>query len=334
MLKNFRRAAVVAFAAAIVLGINAQSACGQHYPNAEIQLLVPGKTGSLTEAIGTEVASALARALKSKVTPVEIGGSASGSITLKYKEPDGYTILLHYNSIVSHPFLYLKLEQNAINDFRHIGLVTAVPMVLMSRPDLEISSLEDLKRFVAGQKARVAFNGAGEPPSLCAVMIWDALDALKEPRDIYNVWGGGSDSEMLIDLADGKLDFMCGQSISSISAIRRGRVRPIAVTTKSRIKALPDVPTLDELGLKGFEAVVWYGLFAPKDTPQVIVTALSRALQQVLKDEKFVAFVNDVGLEVMTAEDGTPQALRVRVITDYERLEPQLSRIYRYYRSR
>jgi tripartite-type tricarboxylate transporter receptor subunit TctC len=124
------------------------------------------------------------------------------------------------------------------------------------------------------------------------------------------------------DLLGGQVDFMCDQTTNTTSQIKAGRIKVYAVTTKKRLSTFPDVPTMEEGGLPGFEVSVWHGLYAPKGTPKTVVSTLTKALQAALKDETVKKRFGELGTEPVAENSATPEALRARLKTEIDKWGP------------
>jgi len=126
----------------------------------------------------------------------------------------------------------------------------------------------------------------------------------------------------MTDLLGGQIDLMCDQTTNTTSQIKGGKVKAYGVTTKTRVKNMPEIPTLDEAGLKGFEVAVWHGIYAPKGTPKPVVDKLSNALRAALRDERVVARFADLGTEPVSQSDGTPDAHKKKLEAEINRWRP------------
>jgi tripartite-type tricarboxylate transporter receptor subunit TctC len=128
------------------------------------------------------------------------------------------------------------------------------------------------------------------------------------------------------DLLGGQVDFMCDQTTNTTSQIKSGKIKAYGVTTKTRLAAMPDLPTLNEAGLPGFEVAVWHGMYAPKGTPKPIIDTLASALQTALKDPNVKQRFNDLGTEPVAEKRATPEALRAHVKSEIERWSPIIAK--------
>ena len=194
--------------------------------------------------------------------------------------PDGYTMLLHHIGMATAPALYRKLRYDPLNDFDYIGLVADVPMTLIAKKATPAANFAEFLAYVKANKDKVTYAnaGIGAASYLCGLLFMSAIQA-----DFTMVPYKGTGPAMN-DLVGGQVDFMCDQTTNTVPQIKSGKVKAYGVTTASRVASLPDVPTLDEQGLKGFDVVVWHGLYAPKGTPKPVLDKLVAALQAAVQD--------------------------------------------------
>lgn len=277
------------------------------YPSQPITVIVPFAAGGPTDTVARLLAESMTQTLKQQVL-VENAAGAGGTIGARRvakAEPDGYTLLLHHIGQATSASLYRKLPYDPATDFAGIGLITDVPMTIVSRPDLEIGSIGELIEYVKDKKDEVtlANAGVGAVSHLCGMLLQDALET-----QMTTVPYKGTGPAMT-DLMGSQVDILCDQTTNTTGPIKSGKIKAYAVTTTTRVKTLPDLPTLDESGLKGFEVTAWHGLYAPKGTPAPVVDKLAQALQAALKDPKVVERFADLGTEPVAQARATPAAL-------------------------
>ena len=287
------------------------SAFGQAYPTKTITMVVPFAAGGPTDTVARLVAQSMTTTLKQTVIVENVGGAGGtvGAGRVARADPDGYTILLHHIGQSTAPALYRKLPYNPVTDFAPIGLVTDVPMTLVARGDFPPKDLKELVDYVKKNKDKVTYGnaGLGAASHLCGVLFMSAIDT-----DLTTVPYKGTGPAMN-DLLGGKIDFMCDQTTNTTSQIRAGKIKVYAVTTKTRVPSLPNVPTAAEAGLPNFEVGVWHGLYAPKGTPKAIVDRLSASLKTALKDPTVKQRFADLGTEPVADNLATPDALSERL---------------------
>ena len=189
--------------------------------------------------------------------------------------PDGYTLMLHTSAQATNDLLYRKLPYGSHAAFAPIGVVTVTPMTLVGKADLPPNSAGEVLDYIRTNKNKVTYGnaGLGGPSHLCGMLLMSMLDT---PMTLVPYKGTGP---ALTDLLGGHIDLICDQATNTISHIKSGKLKAYAVAIQSRVAALPDLPTLDEAGLKGFETTVWLGMYAPKDTPKAVVDKVVTAFE-------------------------------------------------------
>jgi len=305
-------------ASLIVLGIS--GAWAQTFPSRTITMVIPFTAGGPTDTIGRLIAEAMAKNLGQQVIIENIvgAGGTRGAAQVSKANPDGYTLLQHHVGLATSATLYRKLPFNAISDFEAIGLVTDAPMTLIARPDFAATDFAGVLEYIRknGDKVTLGNAGMGSASHLCGMVLMSTIGVTMTTIP-YNGPGPA-----MTDLAGGQIDLMCDQATNTASQIKAKRVKVYGVTTKTRVKLLPEVQTLDEAGLKGFEVAVWHGLYAPKGTPKDVVARLSAALQAALRDPKVVARFAGLGTEPVPQSDATPEALKRKLETETEKWRP------------
>jgi len=286
-------------AAAALLGAAlVPDASAQGYPTRPVTLVVPFAAGGPTDVVARTLAQAMGKPLGQTVV-VENKLGAGGTIAANYvakAAPDGYTIFIHHNGMATAPALYRKLPFDPMTDFEYIGQVADVPMTLLGRKDLPPDTLKDLIPYLKAnaQKINLANAGLGAVSQLCGMLFMQAIGTEFTPVPFQGT------APAMVALLGGQVDILCDQTTQTIPQIKGGKVKFYGVTTKERIKALPDAPTLDEQGLKGFEVLVWHGVYAPKGTPKAVVDRINAALRTALKDPDFVKREEALGAVIIT----------------------------------
>ncbi len=281
---------------------------------------MPFSAGGSTDTIGRLIAEPMTRNLGQQVIVENIGGAGGtlGAGRAARTTPDGYTLLLHHIGLASSVGLYRKLPYDTATAFAPIGLVTDVPMTIVARADFPANSVGELLAYIRANKDQVVFAhaGVGSVSHLCGLLLMQALGT-----KMTSVGYKGSGPAMT-DLLGGQVDMTCDQTTNTMGHIRSGKIKAYAVTTKERLSSLPDLPTLDEAGLEGFEVTAWHGLYAPKGTPQEVVDKLVVALQVALEDPKVVERFADLGTEPVPQERATPAALEQHLQAEIVKWKP------------
>ncbi|MFO1323373.1 MAG: tripartite tricarboxylate transporter substrate binding protein BugD [Burkholderiales bacterium] len=307
-------------AAGVALAAAAALAAAQDYPTKPITIIVPFAAGGPTDTVARLVAQSMTGTLKQQVI-VENNGGAGGTIganKVAKSKPDGYTLLLHHIGHSTAPSLYRTLPYNAQTDFEPIGLITDVPMTIISKKDFAPKDMKELIVYLKTNKDKVTYAnaGVGSASHLCGMLLMTAIQT-----DLTTVPYKGTGPAMN-DLLGGQVDFMCDQTTNTTGQIKAGKVKVYGVTTPKRVPSLPDVPTLQESGLANFDLAVWHGLYAPKGTPKAAVDKLAAALQVALKDPNIKARFAELGTEPVSADKATPEALGKQLKSQIELWSP------------
>jgi tripartite-type tricarboxylate transporter receptor subunit TctC len=310
------------FAAALVSF--AAGALAQNYPTKAITMFVPYAAGGPTDTVARVIAQAMSKPLGQTII-VENRPSAGGIIapeTVAKAKPDGYTILIHHIGMATTPTLYRNLRFKPLEDFEPIGLINDVPMTIIARSNFPAKDYKEFVSYIKANKDKVTYAnaGVGAASHLCGMLFMSAIQT-----DVLTVPYKGTGPAMN-DLLGGTVDFMCDQTTNTTSQIKAGKVKVYGVTSKKRVPSLPDVPTLDEQGLKGFEVGIWHGLYAPKGTPKPVIDRLVAALQEALKDETVQKRFADLGAETMPISRATPAALQSHLKAEIDRWAPLIQK--------
>ncbi len=306
-----------------VLGIillSASPSYAQQYPTKVITMVVPFAAGGPTDTVARLIARPMSGVVKQQIIIENVGG-AGGTIAasrVAKSAPDGYTILIHHIGMSTAPALYRKLPYNPINDFEPIGLINEVPMTLVARKDFPPKDLKVLIAYVKINKDKVTYAnaGLGAASHLCGMLFMTAIQT-----NVTTVPYEGTGPAMN-DLLGGQVDFMCDQTTNTTSQIKAERIKVYGVTTKKRVPSLPNVPTMEEAGLKGFEVSIWHGLYAPKGAPKPSIDILTKALQAALKDGTVKQRFGDLGTEPVAQNRATPAALRAHLKAETDKWGP------------
>ncbi len=318
---------LTAFNALTVLALPAFAADKAAKPGS-ITLIVPFTQGGPTDEIAQALASGLAASLQRKVVTRNVPGAGGtlGAEQVAKARPDGQTLLLSNIGQATSGVLYRTLRYDPVKSFEPVGLVAELPMTLVGSSRLAATDFKELRAAsaagVAGAKPRLTYAhaGAGSASHLCGLMLVDALKA-----DLAVVSYPGT-AEAMADLTAGRVDLLCDQTSNTLAPIHAGRVRVFGVTTKARIAALPNVPTLAEAALPNFQLTVWHGLYAPKGTPAADIARLSKALLDALQSPDLKQKLAEHGALPLATQAATPEALRMRLEGDIARLAPLLKR--------
>jgi len=302
------------FGGLVVLDVG--TARGQaSYPSRTIKIIVPNPAGGTTDLLGRLVADQFKTGLGATVIVENKPGASTtlGAEQVAQAAPDGYTLLMATSTTLAiSKALYRKLPYDPLKDFAPVALVAAVPFALIVNPQLPVRTLAE---FIAYAKSTpgLAYGSAGNgsPHHLGAEMLKSAAGI-----DIRHVPYRGSVPAML-DVIAGHIPFMVVDLQPALQQIREGKVRVLGVTTPQRVAAAPEIPTLAESGLPGFELIAWQGLVAPAGTPRAIVDQLAGQIGRLLADpatrDKFTA----MALEPLAGS--TPDGFAAFIRTELDR---------------
>lgn len=291
-----------------------------NWPTKPITLVVPFAAGGPTDVVARTLAASMTKSLGQTVV-VENKLGAGGNVAAAFvaKAPnDGYTFFIHHNGMATSTALYRKLQYDALNDFEYVSQAVEVPMTLLARKDFPAGNFNELVNYIKANKDKInlATAGLGAVSQLCGMMFQRAIGV-----QLTEVPFQGTGPAMNA-LLGGQVDVMCDQTTQTVPQIKAGNVKLYGVTTKSRVKVLPDAPTLREQGLKDFEVVVWHGVYAPKGTSKAIVDRMNQAVRTALKDPDVVKRMDDLGAEIVPDATNTPQALQAHLKSEIDKWGP------------
>ena len=281
---------------AAVLAAVSAAAIAQAYPTKPVTIIVPWPPGGPSDIAARPMAKALTEDLKQSFIIDNRGGAGGniGSAMVAKAPPDGYTLLITSSApIVINPSLYKQMPFDPPKDLAPITNLLRVPLILAVNPSVPAKNLQELIAYVKAQKggAQYASSGNGTPQHLTAELFKSAAKL-----DMVHVPYKGS-APAITDLIGGHVPIMFDSAIAILPHIKAGKVRAIAITSAKRSSILPDVPTFDESGMKGFESYAWYGFFAPAKTPKDIVAKLNSAALKVMKLPEWQKILADTGSE-------------------------------------
>jgi tripartite-type tricarboxylate transporter receptor subunit TctC len=300
-------------AAAAPKAVSAQTA----FPAKPISLVVPAAAGGPTDTVARLIAESMSRTLGQTVLVENVGG-AGGTIAMARvakAAPDGYTVAVWHIAQATAPALYENLRYDVVNDFDHLGRITDVPMTLVSKTALAAKSAKELLDWIRAQNGKVTYGhaGVGSASHLCALILMKEL-GLKMEGVGYRGTGPAMN-----DLIGGQFDVMCDQTTNTTNLIKENKIKGYAVTTKSKVSSLPDLPTLDSGAIPGFEVSAWHAMWAPKGLPKDVSDKLVAALQIAVKDPKVVERFASLGTEPVAPALVTPDALKSYLAAEVKR---------------
>ena len=310
-----RRGAIAGIGGGLALLKGVPARAQTAYPSRTIKMIVPYPAGGTTDLLGRLVADQLQTGLGATVVVETKPGAATsiGAELVAKAEPDGYTLLMATSTTLAiNKTLYRNLPYDPVKDFTPIALVAAVPFALIINPQIPATTLSEFIAY-AKSKPGMAFGSAGNgsPQHLGAEMLKAAAGI-----DIRHVPYRGSVPAML-DVIAGHISFMVMDLQPALRQIRAGKVRVLGVTTAKRVAAAPDIPTLADGGLAGFELVAWQGVVAPAGVPRPIVDQLAAQIGKLVADPATREKLTAIALEPLPGS--TPDSFAAYVKSEVNR---------------
>lgn len=305
----------------------ALSSQGQGFPGTQpIVLVVPFAAGGPTDRVARDLVEAMRKTLPGAHFAIENVNGASGTIgaaRVAKAPPDGHTLLLWHIGMAATPGLYRKLPFKPLEDFEFLGVVNEVPMTLIGKPQLPVNSYPEFEKYIRLNRGtlNMAHAGLGSASHLCGLMWQSAINA----KEALNTLPFGGTAPAMTALVNGQVDVMCDQTTNTTAQIESGRVKAFAVTTQARLlhpPLLKNYPTLQEMGLKGFNLTIWHGVYAPKGTPAPVLKQLNEALKQALKTPEFIKKQQALGAVVVTDRRTEPTGHKAFVAAEIAKLKP------------
>ncbi|UBM08475.1 Bug family tripartite tricarboxylate transporter substrate binding protein [Cupriavidus metallidurans] len=290
--------------------------CGQanaqadNFPNRPIKVVVPYPAGASTDLLARIVGQTMSKVLGQSVV-VENRPGAGGIIAAEYtarSAPDGYTIMMTSAGILTNnPSMYKKLPYDAVKDFAPISIAAQLPLVIVVNNKLPAKSFQELMNLAKKEPGKLSYGSAGTGTS--QHLAGELLKSMAKVDILHVPYKGGSPA--MADLLAGQISMMFVQTASALPQVRNGKVRAIAIGSPQRSAMMPDVPTIAESGVPGYNSDTWYGYVAPAGVPQPILARLHAAIVAGLKENK-EKLLND-GYVV---DGGTPQQMAAAIKTD------------------
>lgn len=265
------------------------------FPNQPIRMVVPYPPGGPTDITARVVAAEMSKTIGQNIVIDNRPGASGmiGSEMVTKATPDGYTLLANASIHVINPSVYPDMRFDAIKDFVPITQLAQVPLVLVVPANSPIKSVKDLVEYAKANPGKVNFGSAG---SASAQHLAGESFKIAAGIQMQHIPYKGS-APALTDLAGGQLQLMFDSMPSATPMINSGKLRAIAVTTTTRAKARPDLPTIAESGFPGFDISTWYAYWAPKGTPADVVEKLAASAAQALKNPEVIAKYEAMGAE-------------------------------------
>jgi tripartite-type tricarboxylate transporter receptor subunit TctC len=299
----------------------AGAASAQDYPARPVIMVIPFAAGGPQDGIGRIMAQRMTETLGQQVVVENVAGAGgmTGSDQVARAEPDGYRFVL--GSVGTHAqgqTLYKKPLYNAGTDFTPVALIAETPIALIVKKELPVSSLKEFAAYAKQNQKTMSFGsaGAGSATHLGCVVVNSALGT-----EIVHVPYRGTGPAMQ-DLMGGRIDFLCEIINTAKPQIDGGTVKGVAIMTKARSPALPNLPTALEQGFRNFEAYTWSAAFLPKNTPAPIVKKLNQAIVEAMNTPSVRERLAKIGAEIVTNDRATPEYLGTFVKSEIDKWAP------------
>jgi tripartite-type tricarboxylate transporter receptor subunit TctC len=285
------------FAASLLMALVVTSAQAQDYPSRPIRIVVPFSPGGAVDGPMRVIAQEMSKRFGAGVIVENKPGAGAtiGTDAVAKSPPDGYTLLLSSQTNAISATLYPKLPYDPVEDFAPISLIGREPGVVVVNPSLPVKTLQEFIAYVKERPGKIDYassgNGSGQH-------LFTALLASMTGMKMNHVPYRGS-GQATTDLLGGQVQMAIPGTAGMVGHIKAGKLRPLAVTGARRSPQLPDVPTVMESGVPGYEAYVWMGLMAPKGTPASVVDKLQREVVRALSTDEVKTYMATAGIEIV-----------------------------------
>jgi tripartite-type tricarboxylate transporter receptor subunit TctC len=293
--------------AALGLGLMASQALAQAYPNKPIKAIVPFAAGSATDQIGRAFTQKMSEVLGQPIIIENRAGvnGMLGADALAKSTPDGYTIMVGTNSTnAALKSLMKKLPYDQDTAFAPIGYIGSVPLIVAVNNDVPVKNLRELVAAAKAKPTQLTFASASTSQRVSTEML-QSMAGIEMTHVPYK-----SGPAAMTDLIGGQVNLFTADFAVMLPQVKAGKIRGLAVTSMQRSKAIPELPTVNEaLGLKDYELIAYFALFAPAGTPPDVIARLNRALNTAVADKDIIERFSAIGFETAP---GTPEALAQR----------------------
>jgi len=314
---------VFALAAVAAVSFNVSA---QNFPGSKpVTFVVPFAAGGPTDRVARDLAEAMRKAVPGANFVVENTTGAGGTIAatkVAKANPDGHTLMVWHIGMAATPALYRKLGYKALEDFEYLGMINEVPMTLVGKPQLPANTYRDFENYIRANagKLNIAHAGLGSASHICGLLWQSNL----QTKDAMTTIPFGGTAPAMTALMGGQVDVMCDQTTNTTSQIESGRIKAFAVTTAKPLSnhpVLKHYPSLQEMGLKGFNLTIWHGLYAPKGIPAEAVKVLNEGLKKALKDPEFIKRQEGLGAIVVNDKRVEPEEHKKFVAAEMQKIK-------------
>jgi tripartite-type tricarboxylate transporter receptor subunit TctC len=288
--------------------------CAQNYPTKTVRIVSPFPPGGSVDLVGRILADKLTQNL-GKQFIVDNRSGASGIIGTEMvakSAPDGYTLLINTLPLVTNQFLMARVAYDPVRDFEPISMVTSSPSLVTVHPSVPAHSIKELIALARSRPGQLNYSaaGVGTNPHIAG----ELFNLLAGVNIVAVQFKGGGPAD--VAAISGEVAGTFGNISQAIGHVKSGRLRALAVTSTTRSPAIPDLPTVAEAGVPGYEFLTWHGVLAPKGTPKPIVNLLGEQLQKILRAPGEAKFWQDRGLDVIAS---SPDEFAVRLAAEQKK---------------
>src|SRR6185369_3507173 len=300
-------------AAAVFAALLGAAGAQDRYPSRSIKFVVPFVAGSATDTLALLLGNSVSKSLGQSVIVENISGGSGipAAQAVVRSAPDGYTIFITSNTThASNQSMLKRVPYDAVSDFEPITKLGTITLALVAHPSVPANTIQELIAYAKANPGKLTF-GAGSTSSRVAgelMKIMAGIDMLHVP---YR-----SNPLVVTDLLGGQISLFFGDVSTSLPPVRAGKLKGFAVSSLKRSPLAPDLPPLDEAGLKGYELIAWFGAYAPAKTPKPVIDALNGAIRKALADPELTPKLLAAGIEPVAS---SPEELKTFMIAEIEK---------------
>lgn len=302
---------LMAMAAALLTLTSALNAAAQdRYPSRSIKFVVPFVAGSATDTLARLLGNRMSQSLGQTVVVENIGGGSGvpAALNVARAAPDGYTIMITSNTThASNQSMLKRVPYDAVADFEPVTKLGTITLALVGHPSVPADTVQELIAYAKANPAKLTF-GAGSTSSRAAGELMKTMASIDMLHIPYR-----SNPLVVTDLLGGQISLFFGDVSTSLPPVRGGKLKGFAVSSLKRSPLAPDLPSLDEAGLKGYDLTAWFAVFAPAKTPKLVVERLNAAFREALADNEVSTKLNAAGIEPVAS---SPDELKDFVISE------------------
>jgi tripartite-type tricarboxylate transporter receptor subunit TctC len=294
------------------------AALAQGYPDKPVRLVVPWPPGGSVDIIGRLIGVKLGQMLGQPIV-IENRSGASGNIgmdTVAKSRPDGYTLVLNTIPLATNPSLFAQMPFDVSKDFAPIALIAKMPHLLIATQALPVGNMRELLTLAKSKPGNLTYSSAGNGSTFH--MAGELFKYLSNTVIVHVPYRGGGPA--LTDAVSGQVDISFPSFVAALPFVKAGKVKALAITSSSRSLLLPEVPTIAEAGLPGYEFTSWFMLLAPAGTPSAIVLKINQAVTETMKSPELAERFANEGTEIVTGSPEQAGSFLNRELTQWSRI--------------